>query len=263
MSAQIWPQLGPAGPAGPAGPTGPTGPAGATGPTGPAGPTGPTGPAGPTGPTGPAGANGQGVPTGGTAGQVLSKIDATNYNTQWVTPSAGSGGLVLLEEHTAAGSASLDFTTFKSSSYDDYLIEIVNLIPSTNDVAVLFRGSSDGGSTYATTSCYGTLWQYIGGGTGTQQQVVNNGSALILWGSSATTGVSNTSGFSGSIRLALTNQCGVYGQLYGFLTNGSSYIGNHVGNVNLGGSGILNAFRILASSGNLASGTVRVYGFAK
>jgi hypothetical protein len=28
----------------------------------------------------------QGIPTGGTAGQVLSKIDGTNYNTQWSTP---------------------------------------------------------------------------------------------------------------------------------------------------------------------------------
>lgn len=41
--------------------------------------------AGPTGATGSAGSNGQGVPTGGTAAQVLSKIDGTNYNTQWVT----------------------------------------------------------------------------------------------------------------------------------------------------------------------------------
>jgi hypothetical protein len=32
------------------------------------------------------------IPAGGTAGQVLSKIDATNYNTQWTTPSAGGGG---------------------------------------------------------------------------------------------------------------------------------------------------------------------------
>ena len=29
------------------------------------------------------------VPTGGTAGQVLSKIDGTNYNTQWITPTSG------------------------------------------------------------------------------------------------------------------------------------------------------------------------------
>lgn len=32
---------------------------------------------------------GQGVPAGGTAGQVLEKIDGTNYNTQWVDPSGG------------------------------------------------------------------------------------------------------------------------------------------------------------------------------
>lgn len=30
------------------------------------------------------GDDGQGVPIGGTAGQILSKIDATNYNTQWI-----------------------------------------------------------------------------------------------------------------------------------------------------------------------------------
>ncbi len=45
---------------------------------------------GPTGATGATGATGQGVPTGGTTGQVLAKIDATNYNTQWVAP-GGSG----------------------------------------------------------------------------------------------------------------------------------------------------------------------------
>ena len=31
------------------------------------------------------------IPTGGTAGQVLEKIDGTNYNVQWATPSGGSG----------------------------------------------------------------------------------------------------------------------------------------------------------------------------
>jgi hypothetical protein len=87
---------GPAGPAGPAGPTGPAstvpGPPGATGPQGPQGATGATGSQGPqgaTGATGSQGPAGQGVPSGGTAGQVLSKVDATNYNTQWSTPSSG------------------------------------------------------------------------------------------------------------------------------------------------------------------------------
>ena len=37
------------------------------------------------GATGPAGAAGQGVPVGGTAGQFLTKINSTNYNTDWTT----------------------------------------------------------------------------------------------------------------------------------------------------------------------------------
>ena len=52
------------------------------------------------------GANGQGVPTGGTANQVLAKIDGTNYNTQWVTPSAGgSGASVQLFANKVGGSS--------------------------------------------------------------------------------------------------------------------------------------------------------------
>lgn len=43
----------------------------------------------PRGDAGTNGSNGVGVPVGGTANQVLSKIDGTDYNTKWITPSAG------------------------------------------------------------------------------------------------------------------------------------------------------------------------------
>jgi hypothetical protein len=36
-------------------------------------------------PTGAIGPTGAGVPVGGTIGQILSKIDGTDYNTQWIT----------------------------------------------------------------------------------------------------------------------------------------------------------------------------------
>ena len=62
---------------------------GDTGDTGPQGPQGIQGPIGATGPQGPAGV---GIPTGGTSGQVLSKVDSTDYNVQWTTPSGGGGG---------------------------------------------------------------------------------------------------------------------------------------------------------------------------
>ncbi len=84
--------IGPQGAMGPQGATGVTGPQGAMGPQGATGATGPQGAIGPQGAMGANGTNGQGVPTGGTANQVLAKIDGTNFNTQWVTPASGGGG---------------------------------------------------------------------------------------------------------------------------------------------------------------------------
>lgn len=82
--------VGPQGATGPQGPQGIQGVKGDTGDTGPQGIQGIQGVKGDTGDTGPAGAAGVGVPVGGTTGQVLAKIDATNYNTQWITPNAGT-----------------------------------------------------------------------------------------------------------------------------------------------------------------------------
>lgn len=59
---------------------------------------------GATGPQGAAGPAGVGVPTGGTAGQVLEKIDGTDYSTQWATPT--SGGITELTGEVTAGPGS-------------------------------------------------------------------------------------------------------------------------------------------------------------
>jgi hypothetical protein len=89
---------------GPPGATGPQGPQGATGAAstvpGPQGPPGSTGPQGSTGATGSQGPPGQGVPVGGTTGQVLTKINATDYNTNWQTPAAGGLTLPLTQNLT-------------------------------------------------------------------------------------------------------------------------------------------------------------------
>lgn len=84
---------------------------GGGGEVGPAGPEGPQGPQGDTGPAGADGADGQGVPAGGTAGQILEKIDGTDYNTQWADPAAG-GSQNLWETITSdSGSAVANTTT--------------------------------------------------------------------------------------------------------------------------------------------------------
>lgn len=71
--------------------TGGVGAKGDKGDKGDTGATGLKGDKGDTGLTGAAGTNGQGVPTGGTTGQQLAKINGTDYNTQWVNPVDISG----------------------------------------------------------------------------------------------------------------------------------------------------------------------------
>jgi len=88
---------------------GPTGPQGAVGQTGA---TGATGPAGADGVDGVDGADGVGVPLGGTTGQVLSKIDDTDLNTQWTTVDAlpsqtGNSGKYLTTNGSAASWATV------------------------------------------------------------------------------------------------------------------------------------------------------------
>jgi hypothetical protein len=94
------------------GPPGPQGPPGADSTVpGPAGATGPQGPAGPTGATGSQGPAGQGVPAGGAAGQVLAKIDSTNYNTQWVAQSGGGLTIPLSQNLTFSPDTTYDIGT--------------------------------------------------------------------------------------------------------------------------------------------------------
>jgi hypothetical protein len=62
---------------------------GPSGTSGTAGTSGTSGANGSSGTSGTSGTSGYGIPVGGTSGQVLAKIDSTNYNTQWVDQSGG------------------------------------------------------------------------------------------------------------------------------------------------------------------------------
>ena len=108
-----WQNIGPLqGPPGLQGPQGPKGDKGDTGEQGPAGPKGDTGPQGPPGESGsggtqgPQGPAGPGVPTGGSAGQVLAKNTAADYDTHWIDPPE-SGDSVTMEQVDAAIKAAI------------------------------------------------------------------------------------------------------------------------------------------------------------
>ena len=80
-----------------------------TGGGGTPGPEGPQGPEGPEGPQGPKGDPGPGVAAGGTAGQLLSKVDGTDYNTQWIDPPSGSDPDAIKKDGTTTTTARIPF----------------------------------------------------------------------------------------------------------------------------------------------------------
>ena len=141
------------GPQGPIGLTGAQGIQGEVGPQGTQGPIGQTGAAGAAGPQGIAGTNGtngQGVPTGGAANQVLAKIDGTNFNTTWVTPSGADN----LGNHTATQALNMNSNAITGATN----------ITATGTATL-------GGNAYPTN-------------TGTNGQVLRtNGAGALSWGS--------------------------------------------------------------------------------
>lgn len=75
------------------------------------------------------GANGQGVPTGGTAGQVLTKVDGTDYNTKWSTPQSGGGNPIYRADSAATYLSAIYNHINTSSNY--FPISITRIAAST------------------------------------------------------------------------------------------------------------------------------------
>lgn len=181
---------------------------------------------------------------------------------EWGSDMGGGGSLVLLEQHSASASATLDFTSFIASDYDEYLIEILNLIPATNTVDLYVRLSTDGGSSYDAGANYNNATfgfdhtgSGLGGGTG-QNQIAIRGTAEIH--NNANYGVCGTMrlfGPGGSIYKRTSHQVSYF--------NSGSRIALIIGNGVYLSATAVNALRLLFSSGNIASGTVRIYGVAK
>lgn len=63
------------------------------------------------------GSNGVGVPSGGTTGQVLVKVDNTDYNTQWVT-SSGGGGVFTETDPVFIASPAYNITNTNLTNYN-------------------------------------------------------------------------------------------------------------------------------------------------
>ncbi len=181
---------------------------------------------------------------------------------------AGMGGspTVLLEQHTASASATLDFTSFISATYDEYLIELIQILPATNAADLLFRVGTGAGPTYqsgASDYAY-AAFRFSAAGT------ANDGSAatssINLTGNGAPTNTAANGGISGSFRLfnpgggtahpRIVGECG-FDDGNAFPDVHTQVTGRYLATT------AVTAIRFLMESGNIASGTIRIYGVAK
>lgn len=223
---------------------------------------------------------------GNSSGNTLTKATLTAGTNVTITNAGGSitiaasggggggGALVLLGTYNASSSAELDITTRNASGqsgaiiqsdYDEYVIEVNQMVPATNLVNIGMQFSTNGGSTWDTGSNY--AW------VGCRQSVAG---AANSTGSNGTTSfgldvngqVSSTASRGGlivTLRLYLyqngtqrpklkweaSNDDGT-GNIAIWCTAAGTYLSTTA----------INALRVLASSGNLTSGSVRVYGLS-
>lgn len=167
----------------------------------------------------------------------------------WAAP-AGGGSYVWLASQTASSSATLDFSGLDTSTYKSFILILRNVIPATDNVNFYLRVGTGAGPTYQTTG-----YVNVGGGSTaaiTMQQ--NDFSTLFQVGNDANLGI------SGSILISSLDGAD-FKMATGDLTARATAV-LQVGFVDgyWATATAITALRIMFSSGNVASGTVDLYG---
>ena len=209
----------------------------------------------------------------GTDGHVLTLASGIP---SWAAGGAGgSGSYTFISSSDISAAATWDFTATDAASYDAYEVHLMNVIPATDATMLRMRTSTDGGSTYDSTSGhYGHTNYFTGENAGTpaieNQHTVDSGETTYLAITSPDGGTNADVG-SGA------NEHGVSGviRIHGPHLTKYTMITAHVGYISAAGeiaqammAGVRNsaadvdAWQLYFNSGNIESGTINVYGLA-
>ena len=186
-----------------------------------------------------------------------------------------AGSLKLLGSYTASDATSidigdgLDLDAVIDGTYDVYVLEFVNILPATDDSVLLFRVSDDGGSTFED----GSVYYFVQNGLisdGTEVRDAGTGVTAIKIASDTTgDGIDSNitlGGLNGIMRIynpaSTSAPCCVSG-VFGYRTGSSSNVVTETVYGFYTAVDAVDAFRLLMDSGNIASGTVYLYGVRK
>jgi hypothetical protein len=169
---------------------------------------------------------------------------------------------LLIAEVTASNDATIEFTDdVDISRFKGFRVQLDNVLPVTDDVDLRCNISTDNGSTWIVVNYEGKAY--------TERPAtsdLSDGGITTYIGFNATTGaagthIGNTVGYSGVLiarDMSTTNRT-FFKTDGGFTTSGGLNVGarsTHVYDV----AAILNAFQFSYDSGNIASGTFKLYG---
>jgi len=179
---------------------------------------------------------------------------------------ANGTSLVWLVTKTASASASLDFDTNIDSTYSKYVFELEDIAVATDDQGLTVETSIDGGSSYASTNYHNASQAVYAGGTSSAINTIT-GAHINLCG--LTVGIGNATGEAYQGTVILRNPSGTtVNKMINYISDYSSSDTNSSA-VHVTGTGMrddvtaIDAIRFIVTSGNIVSGTIRMYGIKK
>jgi len=192
--------------------------------------------------------------TAGTSGQLLTSA-GTGAAPTWSTPAAGA--MTFLESVTAASSATVELTAL-TSTYDMYMVVGSNVVPSVNFESLRLRVMV-GGTTQTTGYKGNTAYTQSGSSSAIGNEGADTAYLLINRGQVSTNG-SNFVLYIGTPANATLYKA-ITWQTFGTTTSPTS-IYQFGGGAYMGGTGAITRLNFATLTGNLASGTFRLYGIS-
>ena len=195
----------------------------------------------------------------GTAGQVLTSNGASAAPT--FQTGGGIGTTVLLASNTASSSASIEFINLFSADYEQYLFTFSQVLPASNNVLFQCQLGTGAGPSYINANY---LWNVNSSlGSSNYNQYSASDTQVTLVNNGGTYGIDNTNGNLVGIMVlsgpnGSSNTAAGSGSLT-YVTATSAYAVS----LNLGwfqAAAIFTAIKFFMSSGNIASGIIRMYG---
>lgn len=197
---------------------------------------------------------------------VYAKTDGNLYykNDAGTEVALGNPGLVLIESKTASASSSIDFTTGIGSTYSVYELHISSLVPATDNTDLWIRITTDGGSTWkAGASDYGWTRTIVADGTPADAGDIADAQSVMALGLGTGTG-ENLNAVIKFFDPASTTLYKGHMSDFAYLSATPNRVrGIHMGLYQGDNTTAINGFRILMSSGNIASGIFTLYGDRK